>query len=168
MPGWQRGVRLGVDVGTVRVGVALCDPDGILATPLLTLQRDAESQKSDAVRDVKIPRDLAQLVRLAVEHQVVEIIIGLPVRLNGQEGPAAAAARDYAAALAPMVDPIPVHMTDERMSTVVASRRLAERGVRGRRRRAVVDQAAAVEILQGWLDSQRSRTSRGGGGTSAD
>jgi putative Holliday junction resolvase len=86
------------------------------------------------------------------------VVVGLPVTLAGGHGPAAAAAEAYAKQLAEVVAPVPVRLVDERMSTVVATRRLAERGVRGRRQRAVVDQAAAVEILQSWLDAQRRRT----------
>ncbi|MEU8262771.1 Holliday junction resolvase RuvX [Micromonospora sp. NPDC048999] len=148
----SRGVRLGVDVGQVRVGVARSDPHGILATPLVTLARDLTSAP-DA-----IPTDVAELVRLAAEHEAVEIVVGLPVNLAGKHGPAAANVSAYAARLAEAMGSIPVTLTDERMSTVVASRRLAERGVRGKRQRAVVDQAAAVEILQSWLDAQRRRT----------
>ncbi|MFG2057950.1 Holliday junction resolvase RuvX [Micromonospora sp. NPDC048930] len=148
----SRGVRLGVDVGQVRVGVARSDPHGILATPLVTLARDLTAAP-DAV-----PTDMAELVRLAAEHEAVEIVVGLPVNLAGKHGPAAANVSAYAARLADVMGPIPVTLTDERMSTVVASRRLAERGVRGKRQRAVVDQAAAVEILQSWLDAQRRRT----------
>lgn len=148
----SRGVRLGVDVGQVRVGVARSDPHGILATPLVTLARDLTAAP-DAV-----PSDMAELVRLAAEHEAVEIVVGLPVNLAGKHGPAAANVSAYAARLADVMGSIPVTLTDERMSTVVASRRLAERGVRGKRQRAVVDQAAAVEILQSWLDAQRRRT----------
>ncbi|MFE9957896.1 Holliday junction resolvase RuvX [Micromonospora sp. NPDC005299] len=148
----SRGVRLGVDVGQVRVGVARSDPHGILATPLVTLARDLTTGP-DAV-----PTDIAELVRLAAEHEAVEIVVGLPVNLAGKHGPAAANVSAYAARLADVMGSIPVTLTDERMSTVVASRRLAERGVRGKRQRAVVDQAAAVEILQSWLDAQRRRT----------
>ncbi|MFU8874153.1 Holliday junction resolvase RuvX [Micromonospora sp. SL4-19] len=147
-----RGVRLGVDVGQVRVGVARSDPHGILATPLVTLARDLTAAP-DAV-----PTDMAELVRLAAEHEAVEVVVGLPVNLAGKHGPAAANVSAYAARLADVLGAVPVTLTDERMSTVVASRRLAERGVRGKRQRAVVDQAAAVEILQSWLDAQRRRT----------
>ncbi len=152
-----RGARLGVDVGTVRVGLAISDPDGILATPLVTLARDRDPGGGS------VPGDLVEIRRLVHEHGVVEIVVGLPVTLAGRDGPAAAAARGYADALAIQVDPVPVTLADERMSTVVATRRLAERGVRGRRQRAVVDQAAAVEILQGWLDARRLRTAPSGG-----
>jgi putative Holliday junction resolvase len=147
-----RGRRLGVDVGKVRVGVALSDPDGILATPLVTLARDMGAAP-DAV-----PGDIAELVRLVGEHEVAQIVVGLPVRLNGEEGAAAIDIRAYSGRLERAAGLVPVVLADERMSTVVATRRLAERGVRGKRQRAVVDQAAAVEILQSWLDAQRRQT----------
>ena len=148
---WTRGVRLGVDVGTVRVGVAISDPDGVLATPLITLKRDARSDITT------MPDDIVELSRLVKVHESVEVVVGLPVTLRGTEGPAAAQARAYAQLLARAIAPVPVRLADERMSTVSATRRLSERGVRGGRRRAVVDQAAAVEILQGWLDARRQR-----------
>ncbi|WCN83708.1 Holliday junction resolvase RuvX [Micromonospora sp. LH3U1] len=147
-----RGVRIGVDVGQVRVGISRSDPDGILATPLVTLARDLTAAP-DAV-----PSDLAQLAALVAEHEAVGVVVGLPVNLAGKHGPAALHVKAYADRLVDVITPIPVTLTDERMSTVVASRRLAERGVRGKRQRAVVDQAAAVEILQSWLDAQRRRT----------
>jgi len=128
----------------VRLGVAVSDPDGILATPLVTVRRDDD--------------DLRKLAQIVAEHEVVEVVVGLPVTLAGTEGLAAVDAREYAQALTRVIAPVPVRLADERMSTVVASRRLAERGVRGKRQRAVVDQAAAVEILQSWLDTQRRRT----------
>jgi putative Holliday junction resolvase len=148
----QRGRRLGVDVGKVRVGVALSDPDGILATPVATLARDMGAAADS------VPADIAELARLVIEHEAVQVVVGLPVRLNGSEGTAAIDIRAYADRLARAVGHVPVVLADERMSTVVATRRLAERGVRGKRQRAVVDQAAAVEILQSWLDAQRRQT----------
>lgn len=152
MSDFPRGVRLGVDVGQVRIGVAVSDPDGILATPLTTVRRDPRAP-ADA-----LPSDIAELARLVAAHEAVEVIVGLPVTLAGRDGPAATQVRAYAARLAEAIAPVRTTLTDERMSTVVASRRLSERGVRGRRQRAVVDQAAAVEILQSWLDAQRRRT----------
>ncbi|MGH3774628.1 MAG: Holliday junction resolvase RuvX [Pseudonocardiaceae bacterium] len=140
------GRRLGVDVGEVRVGVALSDPSGILATPLVTLNRDRSGGG-----------DLETLAALIVEHEVVEVVVGLPRTLAGRHGPAARAAQDYATALAGRIgDGVPVRLTDERLTTVAATRVLAGRGVRGRKQRAVVDQAAAVEILQGWLEARRA------------
>lgn len=146
----QRGVRLGIDVGKVRIGVAKCDPDGILATPVATILRD-NSDQSD------IPTDIVEIARLIAEHDSVEVVLGLPVNLAGQEGPAALHTRAYAEKLANVIAPVPVVLADERMSTVAATRRLSDRGVKGRRQRAVIDQAAAVEILQSWLDAQRRR-----------
>jgi len=149
-----RGARLGVDVGSVRVGVAVSDPDGILATPLVTLPRDRDSgTESD-----HIASDMAAIATLVGDRDIIEVIVGLPITLAGKEGLAAASTRQYADALAKLIDPVPVLLTDERMSTAAAARRLSERGVRGRRQRAVVDQAAAVEILQGWLDARRRQT----------
>jgi putative holliday junction resolvase len=149
---WRPGVRIGIDVGKVRVGVAKSDPAGILATPLTTLRRDLESS-GDA-----LPKDVVEVVRLVQLHESVEVVVGLPVNLAGTEGPAAEQVRAYVRLLTRAIAPIPVRLADERMSTVVATRRLAEGGVRGGRRRAVVDQAAAVEILQGWLDAARRQT----------
>ncbi|GGO23126.1 putative pre-16S rRNA nuclease [Micromonospora parathelypteridis] len=136
----------------MRVGISRSDPDGILATPLVTLARDLTAAP-DAV-----PSDLAELAALVAEHEAVGVVVGLPVNLAGKHGPAAVHVKAYADRLVDVIAPVPVTLTDERMSTVVASRRLAERGVRGKRQRAVVDQAAAVEILQSWLDAQRRRT----------
>lgn len=155
--GFRRGVRLGVDVGQVRVGVAVCDPDGLLAAPLATLARDQRTGGGGGA-EATTPTDIGELARLVAEREIVEVVVGLPVNLAGKEGPAAEQARAYATRLAGAIAPVPVRLADERMSTVVVSRRLSERGVRGRRQRAVVDQAAAAEILQGWLDAQRRRT----------
>lgn len=144
-----RGVRLGVDVGTVRVGVAECDPDGILATPVVTLARDTQAW-----------RDLDEIVALVAERRAVEVVVGLPRTLRGRESASARDARDYAAALAPRIAPVPVVLVDERLTSVQANRILTERRVPGRSRRAVVDQIAAVQILQTRLDALRQR---GGG-----
>jgi putative pre-16S rRNA nuclease len=140
-----RGRRLGIDVGAVRVGVALCDPDGLLATPLLTVPRDVEGGT-----------DLRTIADLVTEHEVVQIVVGLPRTLAGREGPAAEAARAFVEGLAGVVA-VPIVLSDERLTTVVATQQLRASGRKGRRQRAVVDQAAAVAILQGWLDSERSR-----------
>lgn len=146
---WRRGRRLGIDIGKVRIGVAACDPDGILASPVTTVSRDLKA-KSD-----QLPQDLRDLSTLIDEYEAVEVIVGLPVTLSGEEGLAASHTREWVDRLAEVIDPVPVRLIDERLTTAVASRRLAERGVRGKRRRAVVDQAAAVEILQQWLEQQR-------------
>ncbi|GEL19029.1 Holliday junction resolvase RuvX [Pseudonocardia asaccharolytica] len=143
MSGPGRGRRLGIDVGTVRIGVALSDPDGVLATPLTTVPRDAGGGA-----------DLRAIADLVAEHEVVQVIVGLPRTLAGREGPAAKAAQAFAAGLAGVLD-VSVALADERLTTVVATRQLRDRGIKARKQRAVVDQVAAVGILQGWLDAQR-------------
>lgn len=141
----RAGIRLGVDVGSVRVGLAASDPDGILATPVETIERDHES---DA--------DLGVIATVVLERQVLEVVVGLPRSLTGAEGPAARGARTYANALAARISPTPVRLVDERLTTIDAHRTLRDSGVAGRAQRAVVDQAAAVLILQTALDSEKS------------
>ena len=142
-----RGRRIGVDVGSVRIGVAASDPDGILATPVETVAR----AKSRADRS-----DIERLAAIVAEYEAVEVIVGLPRTLRGESGTAAGLASKFAAQLRDRLAPIPVRMTDERFTTVTASRALRESGVKAKGQRSVIDQAAAVAILQGWLD-QRSR-----------
>jgi putative Holliday junction resolvase len=134
------GVRLGIDVGSVRVGVAVSDAHGMLATPLVTLPRAASVEG---------------LASLVAEHQPVEVLVGLPLSLTGREGPAAEKARGYAAELAARIDPLPVRLVDERLSTVSATRALRDSGMKGRKQRSVIDQAAAVVLLQAELDRLR-------------
>jgi len=138
------GVWIGVDVGTVRVGVARSDPSGILASPVVTLRRDTATDS-----------DLDQLAVLVADADAVGVIVGLPVTLRGREAESAEMARKYAGQLAERIAPIPVRHVDERLTTVSAQRKLRSGGVRGSKStRAVIDQAAAVELLQGWLDTQ--------------
>ena len=150
MPDRARSGRvLGVDVGAVRVGVALSDPAGTLATPLVTLDRDETTWS-----------DLDRLVELVTEHEVVEVVVGLPRTLAGREGQAAQAARAYVEDLREVlaehsVADLPITLADERLTTVNATRMLSDRGVKGRAQRRVIDQAAAVGILQTWLDGRR-------------
>lgn len=140
-----------MDVGSVRVGVALSDPAPMLASPLVTL-----------VRDERDDTDLEQLAHLVTEHEVVEVIVGLPRTLADRQGPAATIAIEYAERVATRVAPVPVRLADERLTTVTASRMLSQRGVKGRKQRAVIDQAAAVEILQAWLDGAAAYRARTG------
>ena len=145
----RRGVRIGVDVGTVRVGVAASDPSGLLATPVETVKRGKG--------------DVRRLLRLVEEREAIEVLVGLPRHLSGAEGASAADARgladELAGALAAADSGVEVRLVDERMSTVSAERDLRASGVSGRRgrtqRRGVVDQAAAVVILQAALDAER-------------
>ena len=151
VPGdYPQGVKLGVDVGTVRVGVAVCDREGILATPLRTLERNAKKNT-----DVRI------LAALAAELGAVEIFVGLPRTMKGEEHASARMATDYARLLAGKLgesgSDVPVRLVDERLSTVTAHRNLHEAGMSSRNHRKVVDQVAAAGILQHALDMQRAR-----------
>lgn len=136
------GVWLGVDVGTVRVGVARTDPRGVLAVPVETVARDR-----------KHGRDFARLEALIEEYEAVGVVVGLPLTLSGEHGPSAGATTAFADDLRARIAPIPVMMADERLTTVTAMRILSANGVRARAGRAVIDQIAAVQILQGWLDA---------------
>lgn len=137
---------MGIDVGTVRIGVAVCDPDGILATPVETVPRAKGKARHD---------DLDRLAQLANEYDVVGVIVGLPRNLAGEESFAADAVRSFGNEIADRVSPIPIEYFDERMTTAGASRALRSAGVSAKSARAVIDQAAAVAILQGWLDFSR-------------
>ena len=138
----RHGVRLGIDPGDARIGVARSDPSGFLATPVETVRRGKG--------------DLARIAAILAEEEAVEVVVGLPRSLSGREGPAAAKVREFAAALARRVAPVPVRLVDERMTTVSAEAMLRDQGRKGGKRRAVVDQAAAVLILQHALDTERT------------
>ncbi|RVW04324.1 Holliday junction resolvase RuvX [Rhodococcus xishaensis] len=142
------GRRIGIDVGSVRIGVASSDPNCILATPVETVPRSKE-------RGPDAP-DIRRIVALVEEYEAVEVIVGLPQTLRGERGKAADLASAFARRLQRSIDPIPVRMADERLTTVTASRALRESGIRAKGQRPMIDQAAAVAILQGWLD-ERSR-----------
>ncbi|PZQ91537.1 MAG: Holliday junction resolvase RuvX [Leifsonia xyli] len=136
----RRGVRIGVDVGRARVGVARCDPDGLLATPIETLPRGVDT----------VPALLAH----ARELDAVEFVVGLPLSLSGADTPSTTDAREFAEQLA-AASALPVRLVDERLSTVTAHRQLQAGGRRAKGSRSVVDQVAAVIILQNALDSER-------------
>ncbi|HET8895750.1 MAG: Holliday junction resolvase RuvX [Actinomycetota bacterium] len=136
----RRGVRVGVDVGKARVGVARCDPDGLLATPIETLPRDA--------------RTIAAVLAHGSELEAVEFVVGLPLSLSGADTASTTDARDFADLLA-RASETPVRLVDERLSTVTAHRQLQAGGRRAKSSRSVVDQVAAVIILQNALDSER-------------
>ncbi|MET0303610.1 MAG: Holliday junction resolvase RuvX [Microbacteriaceae bacterium] len=135
------GVRIGVDVGRARVGIASSDRDGLLATPVATLQRG----------DANGP----ELLAIIEEYGPFEFVVGLPVSLSGADTPSTTDAREFAQWLADL-SPVPVRMIDERMSTVTAQRALRESGRSTRKSRSVVDQVAAVIILQNALDAERA------------
>ncbi len=138
----RTGVRLGIDPGDARIGVARSDPSGFLATPVETVKRGRG--------------DLRRIERILEEEEAVEVIVGLPRSLSGAEGPAAVKVREFAGLLAARVAPVPVRLVDERLTTVSAEAMLRDRGKKGQQRRAVVDQAAAVMILQHALDTERA------------
>lgn len=138
-----RGRRLGIDVGTVRIGVATSDPDAILATPVETVRRD------------RTDKHVKRLARLVDELEVVEVVVGLPRTLAERTGPSAVDAIGVADVLAARIAPIPVRLADERLTTVSAQRSLREAGIKAKGQRAMIDQAAAVGILQTWLDQRR-------------
>lgn len=137
----RRGVRLGVDPGDARIGVARCDPSGVLATPVETVRRGKG--------------DLRRIHQIATAEEAVEIVVGLPRSLSGSEGPAAVKAREFADRLARRVAPVAVRLVDERLTTVTATAMLRDQR-KGAKQRAVVDQVAAVVILQQALDSERA------------
>lgn len=147
----DRGARLGVDVGSVRVGVAVSDPDGLLATPVETVPRGDGADGG-----------VARIVEILRERGATVVYVGLPKHLSGREGSASQAARTYGVLLARAAAPVPVHLIDERMSTVSAHRSMHASGRPGRRHREVVDQAAAVVILQSALDAERTTGRRAG------
>jgi putative Holliday junction resolvase len=138
----RRGVRLGLDPGDARIGVARSDRSGLLATPVETVRRGKG--------------DLRRLGELVAEHEAIEVVVGLPRSLSGREGPSAAKVRDFAGRLARRVAPVPVRLCDERLTTVSAEAMLRDRGRTGSDRRSVVDMAAAVLILQNALDTERA------------
>lgn len=135
-------------MGSVRIGVACSDPDAILATPVETVRRDRSG------------KHLRRLAALVDEFEAVEVVVGLPRTLADRTGPSALDAIEVADALAGVlarrVPPTPVRLADERLTTVAAQRSLRAAGVRAREQRAVIDQAAAVAILQSWLDQRRA------------
>ncbi len=153
LPRWQgspeleRGTRLAIDVGSVRVGVARSDPDGILAVPEVTLARDSLTMQ--------------RIGALVEEHSAAIVYVGLPLGLDGQVGTAGALAEEFAAALARSIA-VPVHLVDERLSTVSAQRSLQAAGKSTRESRAYVDQAAAVVILDAALARERADGTRAG------
>ena len=124
--------------------MAASDPDGILATPVETVRRDRTN------------RHIRRLVGLVEDLDVVEVVVGLPRTLADRSGTSAQDAVALADALATRIAPTPVRLADERLTTVVAARSLREAGVRARGQRSIIDQAAAVSILQNWLDQRRA------------
>jgi putative holliday junction resolvase len=139
---FRRGVRIALDWGDARIGVAACDRDGVLAYPVRTVRAGKD--------------EIDQLVALVDEYQPIEVLVGFPRSLSGDEGPAAAKARGRASKLAGAIR-VPVRLIDERLTTVTAAQRLSEGGKRAKQQRELIDAAAAVAILEHALAFEGSR-----------
>ncbi|KJL18756.1 putative Holliday junction resolvase [Microbacterium oxydans] len=153
MTGFRRGVRLGIDVGRARVGVARCDPDGMLAVPVETVPRD----------DASIDR----IVQIAKEYDLLEFVVGLPVNMQGTDTPSTTDAREFAAELGTRSG-LPVRLVDERLSTVTAHAALRSSGRSQKKSRSIVDQVAAVVLLQQAIDMEKSTGNPAGATISPD
>jgi putative Holliday junction resolvase len=140
----RTGARLGVDVGKARIGVARTDPAGMIATPVETVPRVLSGSA-----------DIDAILGHVAELDALEVVVGLPLSLSGGDTPSTGDARDFAAALAARC-PVPVRLVDERLSTVSAQNALRASGRKGKRQRSVIDQVAAVIIVQHALELERS------------
>lgn len=141
MSGFRRGVRLGIDVGRARVGVARCDPDGMLAVPVETVPRGEQS--------------IERIVEISTEYELLEFVVGLPVNMRGDDTASTTDAREFAAALQRRSG-VPVRLVDERLSTVTAHAALRSSGRSQKKSRSIVDQVAAVVLLQQAIDMEKS------------
>lgn len=141
MTGFRRGVRLGIDVGRARVGVARCDPDGMLAVPVETVQRTEAS--------------IDRIAQIAADYEILEFVVGLPVNMQGRDTASTTDAREFAAALQQHTG-APVRLVDERLSTVTAHAALRTSGRSQKSSRSIVDQIAAVVLLQQAIDTEKS------------
>jgi putative Holliday junction resolvase len=139
---FRQGVRLALDWGDARIGVAACDPEGVLAYPVSTVPASAT--------------EIADLLAVIGEYEPIEVYVGFPRSLSGGEGPAAVKARERAARLAAAVE-VAVRLVDERLTTVTASQRLSQAGKRAKEQRLLIDAAAAVSILEHALAFEHSQ-----------
>jgi putative Holliday junction resolvase len=138
----EPGRVLAIDLGQARIGLALSDPLGLTGQPLETLTR------------IGPRRDLRQIEDRIRRHEVTTVVVGLPLKLSGEAGSAAALARDFADRLSRRIDPIRVELWDERLTTVQAERTMISGRVRRKRRKEIVDALAASLILQSYLDAR--------------
>jgi len=136
---------LGIDLGSKRIGIAISDRSGTIASPLTMIQRSGSAR-----------RDHEAIRKLAIEEEVEMLVVGLPLNMNGSSGPQAKAAIAEARVLATVVG-VPVITFDERRTTVTADRALIEAGIGAQARRKLVDKVAAAVILQTWLDSREAQ-----------
>jgi putative Holliday junction resolvase len=129
---------LGIDHGEARIGLAITDPVGIMAHPLETIQ-------------VKTTDPIDRIIDLVRERQIKQLVLGLPLRMDGSEGTAAEKIRAFGIELAERID-LPLHYIDESLTTVAAAEKLHQAGKNAKKQKSLIDQAAAVEILTNWLD----------------
>ena len=129
---------LGIDHGEARIGLAITDPVGIMAHPLETIQ-------------VKTTDPIERIMALVKQRQVKQLVLGLPLRMDGSEGTAAEKIRAFGVELAEKID-LPLHYMDESLTTVAAAEKLHQAGKNAKKQKSIIDQAAAVEILTNWLD----------------
>lgn len=137
----EPGRVIGLDLGDARIGIAVSDPARTLAVPVGTVRAGA-------------PQDLRAIAELVRDHDATAVVVGHPLLLSGQRGDRAQRAESFADALRAVLD-VPVHLQDERLSTVEASRALRTAGRSAREERAVIDASAAAIVLQSWLDRER-------------
>ncbi len=145
VPPFRTGVRIALDWGQARIGVAACDARGTLAYPVETI---APASDLGVVQ--------RRLDAIVAEYEPMELVLGLPRHLKGVEGAAAGGVRERAAWLASKLPGLPIRLVDERLTTVVASQQLHEAGRSAKRQRAFIDQAAAVAILDQALSTERN------------
>lgn len=152
-----RGRRLGLDIGTVRIGAAYSDRDGMLANPLETIRRTTDLQGPDG-------DDIDRILELIAEHDVVEVVVGLPRNLDGSGSKSVTQAVEFATRIQRRLEesgkPTPVRFCDERLTTVIANQVMRDTGLSQKKGRKVVDQIAAVSILQQWLDGRKKYFAR--------
>jgi putative Holliday junction resolvase len=139
----EKGRRLAIDVGTVRIGLAICDPDGILSSPLAALARS-----QDLSETLQIVSDLV------TEHNAIEVYVGDPISLSGGQSASTRDAREFAEKLADLIS-APIRLVDERLTTVTASAKLRVSGKDARQSKSLIDSASAVEILEQALATLR-------------
>lgn len=158
----RSGVRLALDWGKARVGVAACDKGAILSFPVETVTlfegkaAAAASSRPIEVTGAEFVRALSRVAELVGEYEPIEVLLGLPVALSGREEVAASSMRTVADAVAARLAPTPVRLIDERLSSAAAHRHLSNAGKSNKNRRGIIDQAAAVAILDHALSSEKS------------
>jgi putative Holliday junction resolvase len=145
-PAKTPGRAIGVDLGSKRVGVAVSDPGGVLASPYEVLERTGD-----------LARDRARLKAIVDEVEAAVVVVGLPLSMDGSVGRAAAAALEEAEVLTTVLAPVPVETFDERLTTVSADRAMLAGKMNAPARRKIVDKVAAAVMLQAWLDSREAR-----------